>query len=59
MHRAKLLAGALGPDTSIGIFNYLRSFSKDFGTLLTEDVCPSTASSKDFFDGAAVGFPPG
>lgn len=59
MHRAKLLAGALEPTTSIGIFNYLRSFEKDFGTVLADEVLPLTASSKDFFDRAALGFPRG
>src|SRR5581483_8740886 len=44
-HKAKLLAGALRPATRVGIFNYLRSFAKDFEPLLSDDVLQQTDSS--------------
>jgi asparagine synthase (glutamine-hydrolysing) len=57
LHRAKLLAGALGPTTRVGIFNYLRSFAKDFSPLVTESVLSATDSSNDWFERTALGFP--
>jgi asparagine synthase (glutamine-hydrolysing) len=59
LHRAKLLAGALGPTTLVGIFNYLRSFSKDFSPLVSDSVLSSTDSSSDWFERTALGFPKG
>ena len=56
LHRAKLLAGALGPTSTVGIFNYLRSLAKDFDPLLAEDVLRETNSSSELFEGAASGF---
>jgi asparagine synthase (glutamine-hydrolysing) len=56
MHKAKLLAGALRPTTQVGIFNYLRSFAKDFKPLLADDVLQQTGSSNDFFEQSALGF---
>jgi asparagine synthase (glutamine-hydrolysing) len=58
-HRAKLLAGALGPTTRVGIFNYLRSFAKDFPSLVTPGVISRTESSNDWFERTALGFPNG
>lgn len=58
-HRAKLLAGALGPTTRVGIFNYLRSFAKDFGPLVADSVLSETDSSNDWFERTALGFPKG
>jgi asparagine synthase (glutamine-hydrolysing) len=57
LHRAKLLAGALGPATRVGIFNYLRSFAKDFSPLVTDSVLSDTDSSNDWFERLALGFP--
>ena len=59
MHKAKLLAGALGPSTRVGIFNYLRSFAKDFSPLVEPDVLDRTGSSNDVFERTALGFAPG
>jgi asparagine synthase (glutamine-hydrolysing) len=59
LHRAKLLAGALGPASRVGIFNYLRSLSKDFQPLLTDSVLQGTGSSSDWFERTAQGFAPG
>ena len=59
LHKAKLLAGALGPTTRVGIFNYLRSFAKDFEPLLADDVLQGTGSSNDWFERTALGFAPG
>ncbi len=59
MHRAKLLAGALGPDTLAGIFNYLRSVSKDFGPFVTDTVLSETESSRHLFEQTAAGFAAG
>lgn len=55
-HRAKLLAGALRPDTPIGIFNYLRSFAKDFEPLVDDATLKHTDSSADWFEQTAAGF---
>ena len=57
LHRAKLLAGALGPNTRVGIFNYLRSFAKDFSPLVSDGVLSSTESSNDWFERTALAFP--
>ena len=59
MHRAKLLAGALNPTTRVGIFNYLRSFAKDFAPLVTDTVLSETESSNDWFERMALAFPKG
>ena len=59
IHRAKLLAGALGPTSRVGIFNYLRSLAKDFKPLLTDNVLQETGSSIDWFERTAQGFAPG
>lgn len=59
MHKAKLLAGALGPNTRVGIFNYLRSFAKDFEPLLADEVLRQTGSSNDWFERVAQDFAPG
>jgi asparagine synthase (glutamine-hydrolysing) len=58
-HKAKLLAGALGPNTRVGIFNYLRSFAKDFEPLLLDDVLAHTDSSRRSFERVALAFAPG
>ena len=59
LHRAKLLAGALGPTTRVGIFNYLRSYAKDFAPLVPDSVLSETESSNDWFERTALGFPKG
>ncbi len=58
-HRAKLLAGALKPRTSVRIFNYLRTLSKDFAPLITEPMLQNTHTSGDWFERSAQGFAPG
>jgi len=37
-HSAKLFAGALRRDNPVSIFNYLRSYAKDFGPLVSDPV---------------------
>ena len=58
-HRAKLLAGALVPQTPVAIFNYLRSSAKDFGPLVSTTLLQETSSSRDWFERVAAGFSPG
>lgn len=58
-HKTKLLAGALRPATQVGIFNYLRSFAKDFEPLLAHDVLQQTGSSNECFERTALGFATG
>jgi asparagine synthase (glutamine-hydrolysing) len=58
-HKAKLLAGALRPGSSVGMFNYLRSLAKDFDPLVTEEVLGRTSASTQLFEHAASGFAPG
>ncbi len=55
-HRARLLAGALGPNTRVSLYNYLRGIAKDFPTLLEETVQRETVSSVEWFERAAAGF---
>jgi asparagine synthase (glutamine-hydrolysing) len=55
-HRAKLLAGALKLNGGVGAFNYLRSFSKDFAPLVSEDVLQHTTSSRTWFEQVAASF---
>lgn len=59
LHRAKLLAGALGPATRVGIFNFLRSFAKDFSPLVADSVLLQTDASSDWFERTALAFAPG
>jgi len=58
-HNAKLLAGALGPSSPVGVFNYLRSLAKDFDPLLLDSVLNQTAASNEIFETTAAGFAPG
>ena len=55
-HRLKLGAGALGRESPVAIFNYLRSFSKDFAPLVTDSVLQSTHSSLSLFEQRAASF---
>jgi asparagine synthase (glutamine-hydrolysing) len=58
-HRAKLLAGALGPDSAVGVYNFLRSLSKDFDPLLSAEVLSRTCASSEIFEATAASFAPG
>jgi asparagine synthase (glutamine-hydrolysing) len=55
-HKAKLMAGALQRDTTVGIFNYLRGYGKDFPPLVTAPVLQRTDSSATWFEQAAASF---
>ena len=55
-HRAKLLAGAMRCDDTVSLFNYLRSFGKDYPPLVSRDVLGSTTNSDDYFAQFAAGF---
>jgi asparagine synthase (glutamine-hydrolysing) len=55
-HRAKLLSGVLKLDGGVAAFNYLRSFSKDFGPLVHPDVLQQTESSQEWFEHVAASF---
>ncbi len=55
-HRAKLLSGALKLNGGVAAFNYLRSFSKDFGPLVHPDVLQQTESSQEWFEHVAASF---
>jgi asparagine synthase (glutamine-hydrolysing) len=55
-HKAKLVGGVLQRDTPVAVFNYLRSYSKDFPSLLPAAVRDSTTSSASLFEQAAVSF---
>jgi asparagine synthase (glutamine-hydrolysing) len=58
-HRSKLLQGALRTHSRVGLFHYMRSYSKDFTPLLSDEVQQKTASSADQFEHMAKGFAPG
>jgi asparagine synthase (glutamine-hydrolysing) len=55
-HKARLLAGALKFDNPILLFQYLRSLSKDFWPLVSDDFLDSTTAPSDWFEEAAGGF---
>jgi asparagine synthase (glutamine-hydrolysing) len=55
-HRMKLLAGAVGALDPVGLFAYVRSVGKDFGSLVTDDVSDRTTSAESWFAEAAVCF---
>jgi asparagine synthase (glutamine-hydrolysing) len=55
-HNAKLMAGALERNTSVGIFNYLRGFGKDFSPLVSASVLQKTDSSASWFEQYAASF---
>lgn len=55
-HKLKLAAGALGRDSPVGIFNYLRGFGKDFPPLVTDSVLRETDSSLSWFEQSAASF---
>ena len=55
-HRARLLAGALQSEGPVELFNYLRSTSKDYPTLLKADLSHSGWGSQGRFEQFAAGF---
>jgi asparagine synthase (glutamine-hydrolysing) len=56
-HKAKLLAGALERGNNpVAVFNYLRSFSKDFAPLLPASILSATDSSQSWFEQSAASF---
>jgi asparagine synthase (glutamine-hydrolysing) len=55
-HKAKMLAGALAPDTPVGLFQYLRSYGKDFAPLLDDDILRSTGTAESWFAQSAACF---
>jgi len=57
MHKAKLLSHALLFDDRVELFQYLRSFSKDFAPLASQELLASTSSSAIRFAEAAGCFP--
>lgn len=58
-HRSKLLQGALRTRSQVGLFHYMRSYSKDYAPLLSDEVQQKTLSSADAFEHVARGFAPG
>jgi asparagine synthase (glutamine-hydrolysing) len=55
-HRAKLFSGVLGCSDSVELFNYLRSISKDYPSLISDDLAGSTSSSATLFAQFATDF---
>ena len=55
-HRARLLAGALESRGPVELFNYLRSNSKDYPTLLSTDLAYPGSASQGWFEQFAAGF---
>jgi asparagine synthase (glutamine-hydrolysing) len=55
-HRLKLAAGALGRDSPVAIFNYLRGYAKDFPPLVSDSVLQTTDSSLSWFEQTAASF---
>ena len=58
-HKAKLFAGALRHATPVAVFNYLRSYAKDFGPLVSPEVLQVTDPSSHYFGELAARFAPG
>jgi asparagine synthase (glutamine-hydrolysing) len=57
-HNARLLAGALRFNNPVLLFQYLRSYSKDFSPVVSDDLRASTVAPSDLFAEAAGCFPP-
>ncbi len=55
-HRAKLMAGAMNATDTVALFNYLRSVSKDYRPLVTDDILTSTSSSESWWAQFAASF---
>jgi asparagine synthase (glutamine-hydrolysing) len=55
-HRSKLFAGMLKCADTVELFNYLRSVSKDYPTLVSEGVLASTSGSRSWFAQYAADF---
>jgi asparagine synthase (glutamine-hydrolysing) len=55
-HRAKLLAGALQCQGSVGLFHFMRSIGKDYPSVVDADILASTADSASWFEQFAAGF---
>lgn len=56
-HRAQLVAGALAHDDVVTLFHFLRSFGKDFPSLLHADARLRTTSSRFQFEQFAASLP--
>lgn len=56
LHRAKLFAGAIKCADTVELFHYLRSVSKDYPELISEDILRTTSSSKSWFAQYAADF---
>jgi asparagine synthase (glutamine-hydrolysing) len=55
-HQAKLIAGALGSQNTVELFNFMRGVGKDYPALLREDAYRSTSGSLSWFEQCAAGF---
>jgi asparagine synthase (glutamine-hydrolysing) len=56
-HKPKLLAGALGFDSPVHLFHFMRSFGKDFDLMLSDDLVPPDQRTVRRFEEAAMHFP--
>ncbi|MGO9988383.1 MAG: asparagine synthase (glutamine-hydrolyzing) [Steroidobacteraceae bacterium] len=56
-HRTKLLAGALQSRDTVALFHFLRSVSKDYPSLLNDDILKSTTGSETWFAQFGAAFP--
>lgn len=56
LHRAKLFAGALKCADTVELFHYLRSVSKDYPELISEDILRTTSGSRSRFAQYAADF---
>ena len=55
-HRAKLLAGALAPETPAGRFLFMRGIGKDFGPVMAQEILTTGVESSDLFEQYAASF---
>jgi asparagine synthase (glutamine-hydrolysing) len=55
-HRAKLFAGALKAADMVELFHYMRSVSKDYPSLVSDDILATTSSSGSWFAQYAADF---
>jgi asparagine synthase (glutamine-hydrolysing) len=56
VHHSKLLGGALKCRDTVALFHYLRSTSKDYPSLLDDDIIRTTSSSETWFAQFAASF---
>jgi asparagine synthase (glutamine-hydrolysing) len=56
LHRARLVAGAMRCHGTVAMFHFMRSYLKDYESVLTADLLNATSASSNLYQLAASGF---